>query len=364
MEDELDFFEFVALFNLFGKKLSLSDFILYHPKSDQEYAFHSLKSNEIIYSEEDGTKRSKEIEQLREWIVICPLDSPILLESKKIDSYCDFKFRFSLNNVVPTLQSKNMNFDRVFEKEISSDIEVVIQDIKREIDQFLLSDEFFRKTAKKLSDNFNYRTYYLKINNVHHFKTFEEQTLSYISYIFRDKVEQDQCSILETSGEGELEKLQTTHTNKLVNYILDKALSDNAYFKKISEYRSIGGVIDANYIEFGHCYFLQVSLDGVEVFSELCDGLVEKNLSGHLNNVIEEHEDQVNELVEKNHRKFKSNLARTSPVNISYNLKKYSRFTHCWKCKSHINNISFATCGTCDGGIICFCGACLCGYYY
>ena len=114
MEDELDFFEFVALFNLFGEKQRLSDFILYHPKSDQEYAFLSLEPNEIIYLEEDGTKRSKEIEQLQEWIVICPLDSLILLENKKIDSYCNFKFRFSLNNLVPTLQSKNINFDRVF----------------------------------------------------------------------------------------------------------------------------------------------------------------------------------------------------------------------------------------------------------
>lgn len=364
MEDELDFFEFVALFNLLGEKQSLSDFILYHPKSDQEYAFLSLESNEVIYSEEDGTKRNKEIEQLQEWIVICPLDSLILLESKKIDSYYDFKFGFSLNNLVPTLKAKNINFDRIFEKEISSDIKTVIQDIKLEINKFLLSDEFFKKTARKLHDNLNYKTYHLEINEVHHLKTFEEQTLSYNSFIFREKVEEDQCSILETSGDGELEKLQTTHTNKLVKYILDKALNDNAYFKKISELRSIGGVVDANYIDLGHCYFLQVSLDGVEVLSELCDGLVEKNLSVHLNNVIEEHEDQVNELVEKNHREFKSNLARTSPVNISYNVKIYSRFTHCWKCKSHINNISFATCGTCDGGIICFCGACLCGYYY
>jgi hypothetical protein len=36
------------------------------------------------------------------------------------------------------------------------------------------------------------------------------------------------------------------------------------------------------------------------------------------------------------------------------------RVTHCWKCRSSLNNLEYDLCPTC-GGIRCSCGACLCG---
>lgn len=64
--------------------------------------------------------------------------------------------------------------------------------------------------------------------------------------------------------------------------------------------------------------------------------------------------------IESKHKAFIERLGLQYP-GVQYSASDHHRITHCYSCKKHLDNKFDIECRKC-GWIICFCGACGCGY--
>ena len=71
MNDELDFREFLGLYNLMDIKKKLFEFTLYNPDSDLEFDFISVEGKEVSYVDKDPYKITQKIYDLQAWKVLC-----------------------------------------------------------------------------------------------------------------------------------------------------------------------------------------------------------------------------------------------------------------------------------------------------
>lgn len=408
MDDELDFLEFLGLIRLMNIDEAISEFTLYNPNTDDEYDFISINDNFINYRNDDSGVIKRQINDLREWIVICPRQSEILSSKLTFENYKGFKFSVSYSRDLPTIKCFNSDLQQSFEVEVDIKPDHSHKRLKDRIDNFILNDEdillsfsdkkedylrfkifqfqhaagtrliakfkgktitddvseisetqiyhkidkevlsdinLFQFSAETVEDELNCRTLYLKTTNLHNFKTFSQFKV-----------------IHESSNGGAFEEIKALHLQQVDDYCLDRAVTDHEFFERISFERFYADVLKVQFVNLKNKHYVKVFLEDSEILSELGDGPAEKKLQTYLGKVKSSHSARIGEIIEENHRKFKvRNVGSFAPILISYDEKRYVRMTHCWSCKSDIDSLNFYTCDECTG-IICFCGACFCSH--
>ena len=410
MNDELDFREFLGLYDLMDIKEKLFEFTLYNPDSDLEYDFISVEEKNVSYVDQDHNKITKQIYDLQELKVICPENSKILTSKIKFDDYKNFKFSVSHSGKLPSLKYSDFKLKKYFEVEVIIDIETSLIELKEIVDDFILSEKslmfsmsskkenylgfeifhfehiksdkliarkiesfseyiiienisesgttrlfnkidsvvlssikHFKLCSDKIEDFLNCQSMYIKTIDGHHFKSFLQNEI-----------------IVETSGNKDFETIKSLHFKKVEDYCVKRAFEDDSFLNLISEEKSYGGVLIAQFFNFSDKHFIRINLDDLEVFSEIGDGNAEQKIRLQIDKIKENYASKIKEIFERNHKKYKlATLGPQASSSISYKAQPYNRFTHCWKCKNYIDSLNFYTCNECSG-IVCFCGACFC----
>jgi hypothetical protein len=412
MDDELDFLEFLGLFNLLELEEKLSDFTLYNPNSDEEFEFVLIEGRDVTYRKENSSNTYRQVNDLKEWIVICPKQSKILSSRFNFENYKGFKFSVSHSGKLAALKCYNVNYDKFFVAEVDLDLLQSYEKLKVMIDNFILSDhkitlsfsnqkedylgfEIFQFDHSKGSRLFaiSKDSYpetiitddVLGSNKTRLYSKVDEEVLSDINHFkfAADKIEDFlNCQTLhvktierhnfktflqfrlihQSSGEGKFEKLKSLHLKQVEEYCRDRALKDDDFFELVAQEKSYGGVLTAQFVNFRNKHLIKIFLNKLEILSEIDDGPAESKLRAYVDQVKVKYFSKIREILEENHRKFKERaIGPHAPISISYDEKRYIRLTHCWNCKNDIDSLNFYTCNECTG-IICFCGACFCSH--
>ena len=215
MNDELDFREFLGLYNLMDIKKKLFEFTLYNPDSDLEFDFISVEGKEVSYVDKDQNKITQQIYDLQEWKVICPENSRILTSKIKFDDYKNFKFSVSHSGELPSLKYSDFKLKKYFEVEVTIDIETSLTELKEIVDDFILSEKdlMFSMSSKKE----NYLGF-----EIFHFE-----------HIISDKLIARRVESL--SEHILIENISETGTTSLFNKIDSEVLSSINHFKLCSQ---------------------------------------------------------------------------------------------------------------------------------
>jgi|TARA_B110000503_G_C7119083_1_gene401634 hypothetical protein len=141
----------------------------------------------------------------------------------------------------------------------------------------------------------------------------------------------------------------------------------------IQKHQSFSDFLDSNNLNYKglkiNLYYDDNKLMGCvlsgkkEIYSQISEDNYQILLD-KLKEWIDNNEDEVKRSIGETHKIFldKIGIEHSDVINIS--LKKNTnriRHTHCWSCKHPIDNTTYYECDICSW-IICFCGACGCGY--
>lgn len=412
MDDELEFLDFLALIEVNGWHDRLSCFSLYDPERDKYFSFIKIGKGNVRYKLPNSNSTLRSFQQLQHWFVII-LDKALISEIQPFfEDHLSWKIHltYSIAEGV-VLEAKNSQIEKKFLQKITTNQKQDRLDMIQEIDTYIISKPRIFQEFSELIDNYHglkiYRfkhfsgvafmaatddfLHFKIINSNDEFQYFEKLYQNIDMWVLEDedrfnsiahaldtplstktyylegadevffKSYFDQEKILEFSCSGRFQECFEHFSKELEKTLIDKVLIDKELYDFVAESNSYGSVLQLQYIDFQDQHHVKIKIGETEVVSCFGEGKAEPNSRLYIDDAIEKNLIKFREVFEDNHRDFnQSRFSNYNSNSIIYVEQKYVRMTHCWHCKNNIDSRYFPGCTSCSG-IICFCGACLCG---
>ena len=359
LDDELEFLEFMGLYLLTGQTEDLNAYKLYNARSDEEFDFLEVNEFEVKYFLNERKISTRSISQLADYIVIAPKDSNLIKLKPSFKAFFGFNFFISYDDA-PIFTAKSFiteekaSFSRVLNNIKLDDI---FEELKKDIIDYIRHDhDAFCRNADNLNLSPEFESFLLEIDNQKIIRTY--------SHTLAERT--DDKLISETVSDFTKEEAIELHCHKLISHLLKSEGSYHRLLYRLSKSETFLDVIRTQTLEIGTHHHLRIKFESNVVVDKISTGPAEQSLEIALQDIRQKYNLRLREILEEKHAKFLASNSQDALLpSISYENKQYFRQTHCWNCKKNIDNIDFATCNHCRG-IICFCGACLCGFssYY